>query len=1157
MKEVDSLFQDLMSIPQFQPNYHLIYRRMSAIFLRCLDFKTRDVRLTLSSPFAKTDYLLKEVHANGYLRRTVNDARVRFRSAQKVSNDDLKAQWLPDLTALCLFISKLYANEQGDAPIPQSLSLLFPPDEAVAPVGLLLGECLRVVVNSFDNDYLYVHADSYSSEEFRVSYVNETYGYDWHPLQSILHPNSQLNLIRPRLKEGVIRAELMIFEPDYLVNVTSISSCFESYAHSPLVNLINKLKPETMKNERLALSGLLGSLASQLFEEAVFNEGNPPSYAQSIQHFFSRHALELLAVGKEALSSGSFHQLAQQQQKHIQHVVKEVLPQSFQSFDPHRVISEASFFSEMLGIQGRMDFLQDDHRILIEQKSGKGNMDRPAPQLQHAVQMFLYMLLIRHNYRDVYKRNHRELFPLLLYSRYPDGLISIGESHPQTVFEAICLRNELVAQDMELAQGAVAKLLESLPSADCLNTEHLQNRLWTHFQKPELDALLDVVHKASALEKAYFYRFFTFLSKEQLLGKIGYQTTGHSGFADRWNSTLEEKLQAGTIFAGLKLLEPTATSNIDESQKVQKVVVSLPDGDLHDVSDFRRGDVVLFYPYPEDEDPDVRRTMVFRCVIQKIATDSITLSMIATQPDERLLWEGKEDCLWAIEHDLYDSSASALYGHLYSLLCAPQSRRDLLLLQRRPEVDNDLHLEGDYKDFNPLALRVKQARDFFLIIGPPGTGKTSYGLVTTLQEELCNPQASVLLMAYTNRAVDEICSKLLEKNIDFIRFGKRDSCDESCRDYLLEEKAGNCSNIDELEQLVSTTRVFVGTSMSFSTHLRFFRVKQFSLAIIDEASQILEPYLLGLLSVTGADGCCAIRKFVMIGDHKQLPAVVMQTAEESKVDDSLLHQIGLYNCRQSLFERLLRTYQGDEHVVYMLNRQGRMHHQVAMYPNEAYYQGLLREVPLEHQLEETPKKGRGTNGIGDLLTTRRVAFVDVDASKNPVSDKVNVEEARCIAATVASIYKMEQACFEPQKTVGVIVPYRNQIAVVRKALAEYGEKQLEQISIDTVERYQGSQRDYIIYGFTVQQYYQLDFLTENVFEEEGKLIDRKLNVAMTRAKKHLLMFGNASLINNEPVFRQLTEYLQRRQCFFSIEVDAYVQGRFSVPCICDNDEPGL
>ena len=88
------------------------------------------------------------------------------------------------------------------------------------------------------------------------------------------------------------------------------------------------------------------------------------------------------------------------------------------------------------------------------------------------------------------------------------------------------------------------------------------------------------------------------------------------------------------------------------------------------------------------------------------------------------------------------------------------------------------------------------------------------------------------------------------------------------------------------------------------------------------------------------------------------------------------------------------------------------------------------------------------------------------------------------------------------------------------------------ITIDTVERYQGSQRKYIVYGFTVQKRYQLDFLTDNTFRDtDGTLIDRKLNVAMTRAEEHLILVGNPELLAQAPVFHQLITFLQDRHCF--------------------------
>lgn len=126
-----------------------------------------------------------------------------------------------------------------------------------------------------------------------------------------------------------------------------------------------------------------------------------------------------------------------------------------------------------------------------------------------------------------------------------------------------------------------------------------------------------------------------------------------------------------------------------------------------------------------------------------------------------------------------------------------------------------------------------------------------------------------------------------------------------------------------------------------------------------------------------------------------------------------------------------------------------------------------------------------------------------------------------IADLACAIYEAEGEGFDPRDTMGVIVPYRNQIAAVRLAIARKGIPLLGDISVDTVERYQGSQRKYIIYGFTVQRRYQLKFLTSGSFVENGALIDRRLNVAMTRAQEHLIMIGNPEVLCAHPLYRQL------------------------------------
>lgn len=146
-----------------------------------------------------------------------------------------------------------------------------------------------------------------------------------------------------------------------------------------------------------------------------------------------------------------------------------------------------------------------------------------------------------------------------------------------------------------------------------------------------------------------------------------------------------------------------------------------------------------------------------------------------------------------------------------------------------------------------------------------------------------------------------------------------------------------------------------------------------------------------------------------------------------------------------------------------------------------------------------------------------------------MSEKVNTEEARIVAQLLKTIHTLSGTSFDPSKTIGVIVPYRNQIAMIRQEINRLDIPSLIPISIDTVERYQGSQRDIIIYSFTVQNRYQLDFLTSNCFVEDGKVIDRKLNVALTRARKQLIITGNEAILHQNALFKDLIDDMPRHE----------------------------
>jgi len=1130
-----NFFDELEAAARQTPNYRRVYNAMNRTFQKCLNQKTDQTRLNLGGTFAKIDYLLKELGAPGKLVKAINDTRVRLRKREEMDESDLQKYCLFDLKNLCQFIAFIYNN-----PIPKALIGQFPTEKVPSYTPTLVRECVRVIVEKWDETFVYAQSeDSIDGELTKVCYAtgNKVYNYDWTYLTALFYKGAQLNLVRPWEDDGITYPELIIYEPDYLVNISTVAHCFTNYADSPFVDLIKKLEPSKTTEPMV-----LGNLAGQLLDESIHQLPNTHSYAQSVKDFFKDHAISLLTAG----IGSQFHEEAQKQKQNIAKAIHETLPSALQDFNSKEGIVEPSFFSEMLGLQGRMDYLQMDFKVLMEQKSGKGgfpydNFLKPRQTDEHYVQMLLYMALIRYNFRDIYDHNRKELHAFLLYSKYSESLLGLGFS-PELIFKAIKVRNELAWTEMLYTKPSGYRILDGL-RPEVLNQKKVSNSLWQKYQLPQIASVITPIAQASELEKAYYFRFLTFIANEHTMSKLGNKTKENSGFASTWHDSLEEKRLAGNIYDKLTLVSPDE----ETTGRIKTVKLKFAETEDNDMSNFRVGDIVILYPYPEGKEPDARKTIVFRCTIDDIQKDCISLVLRATQSDSRFFLKKQHDP-WAIEHDFMESSYSSLYKGMHSFLSAPKERRDLLLLQREPRTDKTLALKGDYGDFNDLALQVKRARDMFLIIGPPGTGKTSYGLLYTVMEELLEPDASVLLLSYTNRAVDEICSKLVQNGIDFIRIGNAFSCAEEYRDKLISSKVQQSAKVDDLRKTLISTRVFVGTTTSLNSNSSLFSLKQFSLAVIDEASQILEPHLIGLLSAHN-NGIPAIRKFVMIGDHKQLPAVVQQKEGISKVHDVLLNDIHLTDCRLSLFERLLKQYGRNEDVTYMLKKQGRMHHDIALFPNYAFYRNQLKEVPCPHQHVILPSLGSSKNGIANLIQTRRIAFIAADSPEDSQSDKVNQTEAEIIAAIVVKIYEIEKhGGFDVNETVGVIVPYRNQIATVRKAVDKYGIELLHDITIDTVERYQGSQRKYIIYGFTIQQYYQLNFLTNNVFEDsDGTIVDRKLNVAMTRAEEHLILVGNPELLSNNFTFYKLIEFIRSKHGYFRINKDKFVAGDFEVP----------
>ncbi|MGI6242109.1 MAG: AAA domain-containing protein [Prevotella sp.] len=1091
---------------------------------------------------AQVETLIKQLHIPTDEANAIRQMRHHSNRTRELSPEDR----LYDAKALSDFIGRVF-----NTPLPDDLTAVLPRNRKTKEETIHTNAPdKRCIVVAWDTTTITVIVDEDGAESTKtVYYTRESQYAHMDYLYDILREGMHLNLLGCEEDGNTITPRLIVVEPDCLLDISVIASCFEDYGHHPLLYVVNRMK-EKPNSQAILLGNFAGSALDDIINSPQAN------IRQTLIRNFKEKALEYSTCPN--FNASKFKQDAVTQASNIKQAIAEL----HKDFDLSKAILEPSFICEKLGIQGRVDLMTTDLKLLVEQKSGKNiflernskNIHGAQTVEKHYVQLLLYFGVLYYNFEKS-KPDIR-----LLYSKYPlpGGLMSVANLM-KLVYEAIRFRNEAVAQEFDIAHNGFAHILPKLTTEN-LNTADVHSFFYDTYLRPQLDATLLPLQHLRPLERSYFCRMMQFAIRENLMSKVGVVEGHGNSVANLWNMPLTEKKETGNIYTGLTIIKkeksPTLNGN---NNSYDLITLDVPMQGVDFLPNFRRGDMVCLYAYPETEEPDIRKAMVFRGALADIRSNRLSVKLNNGQqnPDifDRLPYSTilsstaanarpDQHFLWCIEHGSSDVGGTAAIHSLYEFVTSTDDRKALLLGQRAPRRNKDLPLSRSYDPrLDPILLKAKQAQDYFLLVGPPGTGKTSRALRFMVQESLAS-QDSVLLLSYTNRAVDEICSMLVEAGIGFIRIGNELSCAPPFVPYLLSNVVGENPKLDDMRQLLLDTRVVVGTTSMLQSRPFIFSLKHFSVAIVDESSQILEPDIIGLLASHRGTASgqqrpvCNIDKFILIGDYKQLPAVVQQNDIDATVSEPELQAIGLHDCKSSLFERLigLEHRSGRTDFIGTLQHQGRMHPDIAAFPNrEFYFDEHLLPVPLRHQLATTiDYNGTSEDAIDDLLKQQRLLFIASQDCRRPdISDKVNVDEARIVADLLRRIHRFTSTFFDPDKTVGVIVPYRNQIAMMRQEIEKLDIPDLDHISIDTVERYQGSQRDIIIYSFTVQQRYQLDFLTANVLEEKGHLIDRKLNVALTRARKQLILTGNPEVLAHSPIFKKLIDYAKEKKGYLS------------------------
>jgi DNA replication ATP-dependent helicase Dna2 len=210
-------------------------------------------------------------------------------------------------------------------------------------------------------------------------------------------------------------------------------------------------------------------------------------------------------------------------------------------------------------------------------------------------------------------------------------------------------------------------------------------------------------------------------------------------------------------------------------------------------------------------------------------------------------------------------------------------------------------------------------------------------------------------MAYTNRAVDEICGMLVKADIPFLRIGSELSCDPQYQPYLLQNQIGDQPRLSDMQRQVAQRprcrrhhlddAVAILSLCAETLHAGHHRRElpdpgtQHHRSLRQPSGHRSSSGRKATAKTGAATSGCDIDKFILIGDYKQLPAVVQQNDESAAITEPELQAIGLTSCKNSLFERLIRQElrAGRTDFIGTLHHQGRMHPEIADFPGKAFY----------------------------------------------------------------------------------------------------------------------------------------------------------------------------------------------------------------------------
>ncbi|THG01570.1 hypothetical protein TEA_023305 [Camellia sinensis var. sinensis] len=812
----------------------------------------------------------------------------------------------------------------------------------------------------------------------------------------------------------------LIIHPDVLMSGTRVAASFSCPRRTVL--------DERLKCSEQSVAALIGTLLHQVFQAGLMRE-------VLTKEFLEEYARIVLQKNIESLYACGVNEID------LHKTLIEAIPKILNWILLFRDSQDSKIPS--------VDFRYDD---------GMKKVKLTETAMEHSAQVMLYTLLMSERYLKTIDHG-------LLYYLHTDQTQGIVVQRSDLV-GLIMRRNELANDILKASTSQQLPPMLKSPNM-CKGCRHLN--------------VCTIYHKAhgGTTEGSGLGDMFDSL--------VHHLTSRHCAFLRQWERLIdleakEIQISKKDIWCPSSVRSEKSTSSLssvvlDTSEELKQTKIlkanrfiyrfvrqDLPpiDGEAHDGDSLsavssptddmncmlRSGDYVILSTEPS-------RLTVASGIIMDISRSQVTVSF-----SKRLRLPGSSPSsaaqdlhqeVWRIDKDEFMASFAIMRFNLIQLFL---------------QNEHSFHLRRMIVD-----LEILTAKDYALILGMPGTGKTS--TMVHAVKALLMRGASILLTSYTNSAVDNLLIKLKAQGIDFVRIGRNDAVHEEVRGHCF--SAMDIHSIEDIKVRLDQIKVVAVTCLGITSPLLVN--KRFDVCIMDEAGQTTLPVSLGPLMYAS--------KFVLVGDHYQLPPLVQST-------ESLENGMGV-----SLFCRLSEAH---PQAISALQNQYRMCASIMDLSNALIYGNRLRCGSSEVE----NAKLKYTNMLPALEAK------DGKTLNNPV-------EANIIAEITEELVNKGIE----MEDIGIITPYNSQANLIRHDVSS-------SVEIHTIDKYQGRDKDCILVSFVRSNDSPRNCISSLLGDWH------RINVALTRAKKKLIMVGSCKTLSKVPLLKLLIGKVEEQLGILSV-----------------------